>query len=113
MGENIRHASKEPEYRSVVVKNAILVLILGNIHQENRTIILLYINVKILTMSTETPTENSVWNSRSSNKEDEVICPDCGEKVFRFVPVGSNTTIDTIGSIKICSTEQGTYFHGN
>ena len=40
------------------------------------------------------------------------VCPDCEEEAFRHVPLGETTSIDTIGSVRICVTDEGTYFHG-
>jgi hypothetical protein len=40
------------------------------------------------------------------------VCPACGEEAFRHVSVGETTSIDTIGSVEICVTEDGAYFHG-
>ncbi len=40
------------------------------------------------------------------------VCPACEEEAFRHVPLGETTSIDTIGSVKICVTEDGAYFHG-
>ena len=40
------------------------------------------------------------------------VCPDCNEEAFRHVPLGETTSIDTIGSVEICVTEDGAYFHG-
>lgn len=57
----------------------------------------------------DTPTVETVWNQYES--DEEVVCPQCSETAFRFVPLGVQTTIDTIGSVRICATEQGTYFH--
>lgn len=58
---------------------------------------------------TNKPTDDKVWNKYNSDKV--VNCPNCDEKVFRYVPINQDTEIDTIGSVKICSTEIGTYFH--
>ena len=40
------------------------------------------------------------------------VCPACEEEAFRHVPLGETTSIDTIGSVEICVTEDGAYFHG-
>ena len=40
------------------------------------------------------------------------VCPACEEEAFRHVPLGETTSIDTIGSVRICVTEDGAYFHG-
>jgi hypothetical protein len=40
------------------------------------------------------------------------VCSDCKEEAFRHVPLGETTSIDTIGSVRICVTEDGAYFHG-
>jgi hypothetical protein len=40
------------------------------------------------------------------------VCPACKEEAFRHVPLGETTSIDTIGSVEICVTEDGAYFHG-
>lgn len=58
---------------------------------------------------TEVPTENDVWKRHSSEKT--VICPNCDEESFRYIPNGQDSEIDTIGAIKICSTQKGTYLH--
>lgn len=55
--------------------------------------------------------KDRVWNSFDSDKE--LICPICDEESFRYVPIGRETKIDTIGSVRICSTEYGAFFHGN
>ena len=57
------------------------------------------------------PTTESVWESHGTEKT--VICPECDQEAFRFVPNGVQTDIDTIGRVTICSTEHGTFFHGN
>lgn len=44
---------------------------------------------------------------------DKPVCPQCEEEAFRYIPVGDDTTIDTIGSIRICATDSGVYLHGN
>ena len=40
------------------------------------------------------------------------VCPACEEEAFRHIPVDETTSIDTIGSVEICVTEDGAYFHG-
>jgi hypothetical protein len=40
------------------------------------------------------------------------VCSACKEEAFRHVPLGETTSIDTIGSVRICVTEDGAYFHG-
>jgi len=60
-------------------------------------------------MSLEKPTDDDVWNSINSDKK--VICPNCDNEAFRYIPVGCNSDIDTIGSVTICATNKGTYLH--
>jgi len=52
---------------------------------------------------------DKVWKSHSNNEQ--IFCPKCSEESFRYVPINGDTEIDTIGSVKICSTNQGIYFH--
>jgi hypothetical protein len=40
------------------------------------------------------------------------VCPACEKEAFRHVPLGETTSIDTIGSVRICVTGDGAYFHG-
>jgi len=40
------------------------------------------------------------------------VCPACEAESFRHVPLGETTSIDTIGSVRICVTDDGAYFHG-
>lgn len=44
--------------------------------------------------------------------KDKPICKRCGEKAFRHIEIGGETRIDTIGSVEIHVTDEGTYFHG-
>lgn len=55
------------------------------------------------------PSKDSVWRSYESDKT--VVCPSCGESSVRFVPIGLDTEIDTVGTMKICATDHGTFFH--
>ena len=53
------------------------------------------------------------WFESGSRRHDNGnVCPACEEEAFRHVPVGETTSIDTIGSVEICVTEDGAYFHG-
>lgn len=56
------------------------------------------------------PKEDGVWKNIGS--EETVVCPDCNDGTYIYIPEGENTCIDTIGSVRICSTEKGTYIHG-
>lgn len=57
------------------------------------------------------PKKDGIW--KSLGNEETVVCPNCGEATYIYIPEGRNTSIDTIGSVKICSSEKGTYIHGD
>jgi len=40
-------------------------------------------------------------------------CPCCGDPVFMYVPTGTQTDIDTIGSVRVCASHDGAYFHSD
>lgn len=55
--------------------------------------------------------DSEIWNSYDA--DEKIICPVCNTEVFRYLPIGKNSEIDTIGSIQVCASKKGTYFHSN
>ena len=47
-----------------------------------------------------------------SRRHDNECLPCLQEEAFRHVSLGETTSIDTIGSVRICVTDDGAYFHG-
>lgn len=46
-----------------------------------------------------------------NDNENEITCPRCGQPAYEHLKSGQKHEMDTIGTHRVCSTEEGTFLH--
>lgn len=45
--------------------------------------------------------------------DDELTCPLCGNEAYQRLDHGEMDELDTIGTHRVCATDEGTFFHAH